>query len=117
MPLASRFVLIYIATLNRMDVVPNRELYNFYRKSLYKRDKVENGFNNVNNSENEESRVNGVAPVKPPSPPPPPPPFYIPPIEHPRVPLYSSSCCRRRRMSSAYTHAAVRVRITVQLDV
>ena len=69
MSLASRFVLFYIETLSRMDVVPNRKLYDFYRKSLCKR---ENGFNDVNNSDNEESKVNGVAPVKPSSSPPPP---------------------------------------------
>ena len=60
MPLASRFVLFYNEPLSRMYIVPNRKLYDFYRKSLCRRDIVENGFNDVINSENEESRVNGV---------------------------------------------------------
>ena len=51
-----------------MDVVPGRELYDFYRKSRCKRDIVENGLNGVNNPENKESNVNGVALVKPLSP-------------------------------------------------
>ena len=78
MSLASRFVLFYIEALSRLDVVPNRELYDFYRMYLCKRDIVENGFNDVNSPENEESRVNGVTPVKPSSPAPPSPPSYTP---------------------------------------
>ena len=30
-----------------MDVVPNRDLYDFYRKSRFKGEKVENGVNDV----------------------------------------------------------------------
>ena len=43
MSLATRFVLFYIETLSRMDVVPNRDLYDCYRKSRCKGEKVENG--------------------------------------------------------------------------
>ena len=39
MSLASRFVLFYIETLSRMDVVPNRDLYDFYSKSRCKGEK------------------------------------------------------------------------------
>ena len=77
MSLASRFVLFYIETLSWMDIVLNRDLYDFYRTSRCKGEKVKNGVNDVNNSENEEARVNGVAPMKPS---PPLPPSYISPM-------------------------------------
>ena len=70
MPLASQSMLFYIETLSRVDIIPSRDLYDFYGKSRCKGEIVENGVNDVNNSENEETRANGVAPMKPLSPPP-----------------------------------------------
>ena len=53
MPGASRFVLFYIATSSRMDVVQDRDLYDFIESLGVKEKKVENGVNDVTNSENE----------------------------------------------------------------
>ena len=39
-----------------MDVVPDRDLYDFIESPGVKEKKVENGVNDVNNSENEETR-------------------------------------------------------------
>ena len=66
-PQTLQFTLVYNETLNRMDVVPDRALYDFCRRS----------------------RKRDGALVKPSSPPPPT--VYSPSIEHPRIFLYISS--------------------------
>ena len=52
---ASRIVLFYIKTSSRMDVVPDRDLYDFIKSRGVKEKKVDNGVNDMGNSENEET--------------------------------------------------------------